>query len=745
MKLQKRKTQDNMGIDSAEQPEVITTELSDEVGEEKQKKSANKVKNKKSKKKSKKKQKASVLRNIKIAPRLLMGFLIIAILSAGMGTYSAINMKQVGNSVSVMYEDMLLPVRTVSTLSETFDAGCIDLRQALLAQDDNMMVYVSTLQSNSLKYTSTLTMLEALVSDNAKESYEILKTAYDQYGALYKEAIAKIEAGNKAEVLDDLMHFGDLRTAEGDVSKALGDIKYAITENATTEAKKSKDTASNVLIITIGTAGAVLILSILIGILMARGFSHPIKRLTANVKRLAAGDTDFEISGVSSRDEIGEMREAVSTILASIKALDSDTNTLIGAAMEGQLSVRADAEKHQGTYRSIIEGFNSTLDATIEPIKESANVLGEIAQGNLDVNVTGDFKGDFALIKDALNSTSVTLKRYIDEISSILNSIANGDMTVSIASEFKGSFVTLKESLNRSIESFDSVLSDIDTAATQVASGTRQVSDGSQTISQGATEQASEIDQLTATITQIAAQTSQNAQNANSANDLVKSAKNDAVSGNSRMGEMQQAMEKIKNASESISKIIKVIDDIAFQTNILALNAAVEAARAGVHGKGFAVVAEEVRNLAGRSAQAAKETTDLIENSISIVGSGTKIADKTADALSNIVAGVEKAAELVAQIAVASNEQVTGITQINNSIDQMMRVVQTNSATSEETAAASEELSSQAEMLRDMVANFDLRNKKESAIDEAQKAKAIPAPKKKKKTIELGDDDFGKY
>lgn len=744
MKLQKRNKKDsNMGIDSAEQPEVITTELADEVAGEKTKKKkfVKKVKSRK----NKKNQKASILRNIKIAPRLLLGFLIIALLSAGMGTYSAMNMKQVGDSVNVMYEDMLLPVRTVSTLSETFDSGCIDLRQTLLAQDDNLMVYVSTLESNSMKYTSTLTMLEALVPDNAKESYQALKVAYDQYGAFYKAAIDKIEAGNKQEVLDDLMHFGDLRTAEGDVSKTLGDLKYSITEKATTEAKNSKDIASNVLIITIGAAGAVLILSVLIGIFMARGFSLPIKKLTANVKRLAAGDTEFELSGVSSRDEIGEMREAVSTILASIKELESDTNTLIGAAMEGQLSVRADAEKHQGTYRSIIEGFNSTLDATIEPIKESAKVLGEIAQGNLDVNVTGDFKGDFALIKDALNGTTVTLKRYIDEISSILNSIANGDMTVSIASEFKGSFLTLKESLNQSIESFDSVLSDIDTAATQVASGTRQVSDGSQTISQGATEQASEIDQLTATISQIAAQTSQNAQNANSANDLVKSAKNDAVSGNSRMGEMQQAMEKIKNASESISKIIKVIDDIAFQTNILALNAAVEAARAGVHGKGFAVVAEEVRNLAGRSAQAAKETTDLIENSISIVGSGTKIADKTADALSNIVAGVEKAAELVAQIAVASNEQVTGITQINNSIDQMMRVVQTNSATSEETAAASEELSSQAEMLRDMVANFDLRSKKEMAIDEAQKAKAIPAPKKKKKTIELGDDDFGKY
>jgi methyl-accepting chemotaxis protein len=439
-KLSKKKQNNKMGIDRVEQQEDIQ-DLSDETVGEQIKQSPKKVKKRINKKD--RKRKASIFRNMKIAPRLLLGFLIIALLCAGMGTYAAFNLLQVGESVNVMYEDMLLPVRTLSTLADTFNAGCTDLRQALLADDSNLIVYVSTLNSNSMKYTSTLTMLESLITGDAQDSYQTLKTAYDTYGSLYKEAIDKIEAGKKQEVLDDLMHFGELRTSEDKVSKALSDLKYTVTEDATSHARMSKDTASQVFTITIGVAGAVLILSVLIGLIMARGFSRPIKKLAANIKRLAAGETDFELSEASSKDEIGEMRDAVSTILGSVKELENDTDMLIGAVMEGQLSVRADAEKHQGTYRRIVEGINATLDATIVPIKESAEVLSEISQGNLDVSVIGDFKGDFALIKDALNSTTETLKRYIDEISRILGSIAAGDMTVSITSEFRGSFLAL--------------------------------------------------------------------------------------------------------------------------------------------------------------------------------------------------------------------------------------------------------------------------------------------------------------
>jgi methyl-accepting chemotaxis protein len=283
-------------------------------------------------------------------------------------------------------------------------------------------------------------------------------------------------------------------------------------------------------------------------------------------------------------------------------------------------------------------------------------------------------------------------------------------------------------------------------------------------LSQGATEQASSIEELTASIEEIASQTRANAGNAEKAKEIATSAFQNAQVGNQQMGEMLTSMRDINEASTNISKIIKVIDDIAFQTNILALNAAVEAARAGQHGKGFAVVAEEVRNLAARSADAAKETTVMIEGSMSKVADGTKIANETASALEAIVKDVSLAADLVGEIAVASNEQALGVDQINQGITQISDVVQTTSATAEETAAASEELSGQSEMLKTQVATFRLKgviqkddqtlnldvlkmldNLQSSTPSKHKETRQIPERTSSAEKISLSDSEFEKY
>ena len=312
--------------------------------------------------------------------------------------------------------------------------------------------------------------------------------------------------------------------------------------------------------------------------------------------------------------------------------------------------------------------------------------------------------------------------RQFNQLIEVANKITDGDLNVSVDIDSGSEIGALAKAFMRMADNLNEVMSSISLASQQVSVGAKQVSDSSIVLAQGSAEQASSIEELTAALDQVAVNTKLNAENANHSNELTKTVQSSALTGNSQMKEMLHAMQEINVSASNISRIIKVIDEIAFQTNILALNAAVEAARAGQHGKGFAVVAEEVRNLAARSASAAKETTDMIENSIKKAEEGTRIANQTAQSLTEMIDGIEKVTQLVSEIAKASNEQAAAIEQINQAIRQVSDVVQNNSSTSEESAAASEELSNQAMTLRELVERFKLKRVKAYKDDEVNPA-----------------------
>lgn len=358
----------------------------------------------------------------------------------------------------------------------------------------------------------------------------------------------------------------------------------------------------------------------------------------------------------------------------------------------------------------IISVITFVMKRTLRPIEGVVTAASNIAAGNLDIQLDIKSNDEIGILSKNFVSMADNLKLIIEDINYVLGEISSGDFTVTTTKEEKyvGSYRYILEAMHNIRLTLSDALLEIDHASEQVSTGASQVSDAAQALSQGATEQASSIEELSATITDISDRINQNASNALEANTLSQEASEGVLSGNQKMTDMIAAMNDIASTSNEISKIIRTIDDIAFQTNILALNAAVEAARAGSAGKGFAVVADEVRNLAGKSAEAAKNTTILIENAITAIGNGTKIAGETADALRLVVEKSNTSAVRIAEIAEASTAQADAVMQVTTGIDQISAVVQTTSATSEESAATSEELSAQAVTLKSLVGKFKL-------------------------------------
>jgi methyl-accepting chemotaxis protein len=381
------------------------------------------------------------------------------------------------------------------------------------------------------------------------------------------------------------------------------------------------------------------------------------------------------------------------------------------------------------------------------PLGAAVAMLEALEQGQLGERLGWTRGDEVGRLGRAMDSFADNLQQ---EILEGFRRLSQGDLTFAAQGFIREPLASANAALN-------GLMTQVQGSCEQIASGAGQVADSSQALSQGATEQAASLEQIAASMNQLAAQTQQNAEHATQANQLSIRSRAAAEQGSRQMQAMVAAMAEIREGARNISRIIKVIDEIAFQTTLLALNAAVEAARAGIHGKGFAVVAEEVRNLAARSAKAARETAELIEGSVQKTAHGAQMADGTAAALVEMVNGITQVADLVGAIAAASSEQAQGIGQVNLGLGQIDQVTQQNTASAEESAAAAEELAGQARELRQMLGRFTLSgggafpraaapaSLGQASLPAGKRGAASPAWTEPRQLIALDDREFGRY
>lgn len=643
-----------------------------------------------------------MLNHINIGPKLIGGFLLVSLFAAGMAIYGIVELNEAEAADTRLFEMGTVPLGLAIAMTENFQRSRVNLRDAVIANDPPAIQ--TRLQEYDECHRAVLSAIneygQGCASEECRRTHSELEKAYADYSEFVEGIRPLVLQNQDSEALDRVFSQGNrlnvtLRETIGKAVEQNLDFAKGISDANTAESHAV--TRTLVIMMVLGTLlaisiGIFLTLSITrplaagVAMMQEMGKGHLSGRLNLNrrdevgvlaatmdqfagdlqklvvglLKQVADGEVNAEVQAKGPHDEIAP---ALKMLIESIRGLIAETRTLVSAAVDGKLDTRGNAAAFKGAWRDIVEGINQTLDAVLNPINEATQVLEQVADRNLTARVNGDYRGDHARIKHALN---------------------------------------------QAVDNLDNGLQQVAAAAAQVASASGQISSGSQSLAQSSSEQASTLEEVAGSLQEVTSMAASNASFAQEAQSLAAQARESSSNGMVNMEQLSEAIRKIKESADETAKIVRTIDEIAFQTNLLALNAAVEAARAGEAGKGFAVVAEEVRNLAIRCAEAAKNTANLIEGSVRNSDEGVRINARVLSDLREIAQQVERVSQGMHEIATASEQQRQGVDQVNTAVEQMSQLTQSSAANAEESAGASEELSGQAEELNQLVAGFRL-------------------------------------
>ncbi len=636
-----------------------------------------------------------MLANVKLAPRLTVAFVMVALLCVAVGGWGQRTMRALNAQTGTMYHDRVVPLRQLKSVADRYAVDIVDvdhkLRAGAVSWDSAAASIASArraIREQWAAYTGTfLTADEKRLVGDAVVAMRRADVAVDTLQAIVARRDSAALDAFTARALYPAVDPVSARVA------ALVDLQLRVARESYEASQAAYAAAVRV---TVAITAFAVLAAVGLGLYLARQIAGAVGTVAARVEELrgrcvtnleraiaavARGDLAVAVEigtpllAMQSRDEVGALARSVDGIIeqtvrtirsfehtvGTLRGVVGATQGLVGEAEAGRLATRADAARFEGGYRELLDGVNRTLDAVVAPIAEARAVLARVADRDLSARMVGSYRGEFAAIQEAVNAAAANL---------------------------------------------DAALAEVAGGVGQVSAAGQQIAGGSQALAAGASEQAASLEEVSATLHTVAAMARQSAANAQQARALADDARRDAATGVERMGRLSAAVGDIRQASDETAKIVKTIDEIAFQTNLLALNAAVEAARAGDAGRGFAVVAEEVRALALRSAEAAKTTSALIERGAESAGRGAAISAEVVRSLEAIHGEVDRVTAVVTEISAAAEQQAEGVAQVNTALEQMNGVTQQVAANAEESAAAAEELATQAAAMHDVVARF---------------------------------------